>query len=409
MTLTRVLFVDDEPLVLRALERMAHRSRDLLDATFATSGEDAVELLTQKTFDVLVTDMRMPGMSGAALLEFAQQRFPSTARIILSGYTQYETALRALPVSHRFLAKPFRAEDLQAVVLRTAELQRMLSNPVLRELVGGAKDLPSRPSVYFELRRVLSDGSSSMQAIAKLIERDAGMTGRLLRAVNNAFFAPPSRITSIFQAVQYLGTETLSGLVLSVECFSNFEDTLVDCNLVPAGLERKAYLAASIASHLVSDETQRQDAFVAGLLHDCGLLLIAARRPSLVFEAVERSRANETSLCDAERALWGVSHGEVGAYLLGLWGLPYPVVEAVAQCRTPAAHSSSTVDVGVAVYLAVAFAEAAMTGDVASVVLDEALLMRAGMQGKLPDLIRMVERTIARNASEDTHAGSSLH
>ena len=244
-----------------------------------------------------------------------------------------------------------------------------------------------------------------MREIARIIERDAGITGRLLRTVNNAFFAPASRISSVQQAVPHLGTHTLVSLILSLECFGNFEDTLAACDFIPASLERKAYLAATIAQELVRDRVAQQDAFMGALLHDCGLLLVAAKHPEMVEAACKLMREESCTLPAAERKLWGVTHAEVGAYLLGLWGLPYPVVEAVAHCHAPEHHQGNEVDVGAAVYIAAAFADAAMAGDVASVVLDEAMLVRLGLAGSLPELIATVERIINRPDDEVSGEG----
>jgi HD superfamily phosphohydrolase YqeK len=199
----------------------------------------------------------------------------------------------------------------------------------------------------------------------------------------------------------------LTSLILTLECFGNFEDTLAECDLVPASLERTAYLAATIARELTQDRTAREDAFVAALLHDCGLLLVAARRPGMLEKAVKVAREESCTLVQAEQKVWGTTHAEVGAYLLGLWGLPYPVVEAVANCHAPDRHPGPTLDVGVAVYLASAFAEAAMIGDVASVILDEALLARTGLAGSLPELITTVENMISRPSQVDDEDESS--
>lgn len=403
--LIRVLFVDDEPLVLRALGRMTNALRSECEASFCSSGEEALELMSTRSFDVLVSDMRMPGMDGAAVLAHAERRFPECARIILSGYTHYEAALRALPVCHRFLSKPLRAEDLRMVLLRTVALHQLLSDERMRKLVGVAKDLPARPQVYFQLRSALANPATPIRNIARIVERDAGVTGRLMRAVNNAFFAPAQRITNAQQAVSHLGTELLTGLVLSLECFGNFEDTLAECSLVPSTLERKAYLAASITNELLSDTTQRQDAFLAALMHDSGLLLSAARQPDLVGQAVQLAAAEHCSLAAAERKLWGTTHGEIGAYLLGLWGLPYPVVEAVARCHSPEQHSGPDIDVAAAVYLAAALSDAAMSGDTSAVELDAEFVTRKNLQGRLPDLIERVDRIIG--ASDEVESVSA--
>jgi HD-like signal output (HDOD) protein len=353
--------------------------------------------------------MRMPGMDGAAVLAQAEKKFPSTARIILSGYSQYEAALRALPVCHRFLSKPLRADELRMVLLRTVALHRLLEDPAMRELVGGVKDLPARPTVYFQLRSALANPSSSMRHVARVVERDSGITGRLLRSVNNAFFAPSQRITSVEQAVTHLGTEMLTGLVLSLECFGNFEDTLAECALVPSSLERKAFLAATIASSLLTDRTQQQDAFLSALLHDSGLLLAAARQPKLVADAVQLAKSEGVSLPKAERKLWGTSHAEIGAYLLGLWGLPYTIVEGVARAQSHEQLLGSEIDVASAVYIAVALAEAAMNGDPSEVDLDPDFIARKKLEGRLPELIQNVERIIGAEAPQDDETKPSAH
>ena len=405
----RVLFVDDEPLVLRALGRMTSALRSECEATFCNSGEEALDTMAKAPFDVLVSDMRMPGMDGAAVLAQAEKKFPSTARIILSGYSQYEAALRALPVCHRFLSKPLRADDLRMVLLRTVALHRLLEDPSMRELVGGVKDLPARPTVYFQLRSALANPSSSMRHVARVVERDAGITGRLLRSVNNAFFAPAQRITSVEQAVTHLGTEMLTGLVLSLECFGNFEDTLAECSLVPSSLERKGFLAATIASSLLTDRTQQQDAFLSALLHDSGLLLAAARKPKLVANAVELAKADGISLATAERKLWGTSHAEIGAYLLGLWGLPYTIVEGVARAQSQEQLLGPDLDVASAVHIAVALAEAAMNGDASEAELNPDFLARKGLTGRLPELIQKVERIVGTEVSQDDETKPSAH
>jgi HD-like signal output (HDOD) protein/ActR/RegA family two-component response regulator len=388
----RALFVDDEPLILRALARMASSLPAECQASFCASGEEALDLMTKSPFDVLVCDMRMPGMDGAAVLTQAERRFPETARVILSGFTQYEVALRALPICHRFVSKPLRAEDLRMVLTRTVDLHALLSDPALRKLVGSDKDLPTRPQVYFQLRGALADPSSSLHTIARIVERDAGVTGRVMRAVNNAFFAPARRITSAQEAVSRIGTDVLTGLVLSLECSASFEDALLACSLEPDALERKAYLAASITHELLTDKTQRQDAFLAALLQDAGLLLSAAKQPALVAQAVRLAASEDCSLPSVERRLWGTSHGEIGAYLLGLWGLPYPVVDAVARCYAPEQHTSAELDVPAAVYLAAALAEAALRGDTRNVQLDQGFLARKHLAAKLPELIARVDR-----------------
>jgi HD-like signal output (HDOD) protein len=284
-----------------------------------------------------------------------------------------------------------RIEDLRAVLVSTVESHALLSDPALRKLVGADKELPTRPQVYFELRRALADPATSMNAITRIVERDAGVTGRVMRAVNNAFFAPAQRIASTQQAVSRLGIETLTGLVLSLECFTAFEHTMSACLLEPDALERKAFLAASITRELLADKMQREDAFLAALMQHAGLLLFATKQPALVAEAVQVATREHCLLPSAERRLWGTSHGEIGAYLLGMWGLPYSVVDAVARCYAPERHTSSELDVPAAVCLASALAEYALNPEARGVALDEEFIRRKHLEDRLPGLIERVD------------------
>jgi YesN/AraC family two-component response regulator len=87
----RILFVDDEPRVLQGIQRGLRGMRAEWETEFANSGAEALETMAQAPFDVVITDMRMPGMDGAQLLDLVKARFPRTVRIILSGQSDRET------------------------------------------------------------------------------------------------------------------------------------------------------------------------------------------------------------------------------------------------------------------------------------------------------------------------------
>lgn len=106
MSRKRVLFVDDEQEVLEGLRNLLRRNRHEWDMVFALGGYEALAELSRGTVDVVVTDMRMPGMDGAQLLAQVKTVSPSTARLVLSGHAEKEAILRALPVAHQFLSKP---------------------------------------------------------------------------------------------------------------------------------------------------------------------------------------------------------------------------------------------------------------------------------------------------------------
>lgn len=348
----RILFVDDEPAILKGLERLLRPMRDQWEMAFVESGEAAVSQLEQTPCDVIVTDMGMPGMDGAVLLQRVQERFPQVVRIVLSGRSDLEASMRAVPVAHQFLAKPCDPGNLKEVVERAANLQALLRKEMIRKIVGTLRDLPSRPAVYAALLAAIANPSSSLAGIATIMEQDQALLAKVLQLVNSAFFGLARRITSIRQAVSYLGLNTLKNLALSVEVFRAFAGERQFPGFSLEALQRHVLLTATIAKRLLTEPREAEDALVAGMLHDIGLLILAVRLPEHFTRVLERAVVEEQPLYAVEEEENGFTHAEIGAYLLGLWGLPYPVVEAVACHHVPQRVGAKRFDVLSAVYVA---------------------------------------------------------
>lgn len=139
----RILFVDDEKNILDGVRRMLHAARNRWEMEFATSGDAALLASKERPFDVVVTDLRMPGMNGAELLSHIRDQFPGTARIVLSGYSEPALADRAAPVAYRVLGKPCNAKELVDTIERVCTLQDLLCTPALRHIIGTITELPS--------------------------------------------------------------------------------------------------------------------------------------------------------------------------------------------------------------------------------------------------------------------------
>lgn len=185
--MTRILFVDDEIRILEGLQRMLRPQRKEWEMAFAPGGQAALTMLEASTFDVIVSDMRMPGIDGAALLETVRQKYPSVLRIILSGYTELEASYRAVPVAHQFLLKPCDPDALRAAIERATSLVEVLNSKMLASLVGSLQELPSLPRTYAELRHALSDPDSSIDQVVRIVEQDVAITAKVLQLVNSAF------------------------------------------------------------------------------------------------------------------------------------------------------------------------------------------------------------------------------
>lgn len=347
-----ILFVDDEPHILQGLQNLLRRHRHKWTMVFACGAEAALAALEQRPFDVVVSDMRMPGTDGVALLGQVKQKCPETVRIILTGQAERETALRAVPVAHQFLSKPCDAALLENVIERACKLREVIGDPSVRGLVGEVQRLPSVPRVYAALRDALADDTTSVADIARVLEQDMAICAKLLQLVNSAFFRMARRITRVEDAVIYLGPDTVKDLVLSVEVFGAAEGEAELGGLSVESLQQHALHTANMASRMLADKAQADEAFMAGMLHDIGKLVLASQRPQHVRKALDAASQDGRPLYAVEEEMGGVTHAEVGAYLLGIWGLPYPIIEAVANHHHPTRVQQQAFDVLAAVHVA---------------------------------------------------------
>jgi HD-like signal output (HDOD) protein len=348
----RVLFVDDEPKILDGLRRMLRPQRLVWDMAFAAGGEEALAMLEDRSFDVIVSDMRMPGMDGAALLKVVFDKYPNVLRIVLSGYTELESSYRAVPFAHQFLLKPCDTEMLISTIERGTRLADTLHNESMAKIVGALGELPSAPRTYTELRLALSDSEAPVDRIVKIVEKDVAITAKLLQLVNSAFFGTVRTVVDVKTAVMYLGVKTLHDLVLSVEIGRAFDAKRRVEGFSIDQFQRHSNLTASIAVRISEAADFPAHTVAAALLHDAGKLVLADRAPENFARAISLAGREGRPLFSVEEELSGVSHAEVGAYLLSLWGLPYPVVEAVAHHHHPERVSSGAWNPVKAVYVA---------------------------------------------------------
>ena len=336
----RILFVDDEPHLLAGLKRALRPLRHEWDMVFVGSGAEALQLAEQMPFDAVVSDMRMPGMDGAELLGEIARRHPRTVRIILSGYSDEASVMGLVDRAHQFLAKPCDAVRLQSVLTRSFALQGLLTDERLQAIVSSLDALPSLPLIYRKLTRLLRSEDATVRAVGALIAEDPPMTAKLLQVVNSAFFSIGRRITNPEEAASLVGMDVLRGLALVSGIFRQFEAS--GSNVRTAWLERLwrhsllvGHLAQEVAKRENVDRATVDDAMTAGLLHDIGMLVFAFRMPAVWDQVQVLVRSADIPHWDAEVRIAGVPHNVLGAYLLGLWGLPQSIVEAVACNRQP--------------------------------------------------------------------------
>jgi HD-like signal output (HDOD) protein len=339
-TRKRILFVDDEPPVLNLLQTLFRHANPDWDSCFTDRASRALALMDEEPFDVVVSDMRMPEMSGAQLLEQVSRRYPRTARLILSGYADQPMSVQALGFAHQYLSKPFTLAGLQSALNRIFGVRRFVQDPALQQALGGLNLLPSAAATHQQFMRDIASPSVTSDQLAGSIAQDVALTAKALQLVHSAFFGAPRPLTLARECVQALGVGLLRALTTA--------NRLVLPPTVPvlAGLDldqvnRQAVAVGLRASRIMAFERATPDtvkiAFTAGMLHPLGRIALAFTFPDHHVEVMRRVSEGSESLIDAERDVFGVTHLQAGAYVLGLWGIPESVVEIVAHLHRPSA------------------------------------------------------------------------
>jgi putative nucleotidyltransferase with HDIG domain len=351
-----ILFVDDEAMVLDGLHRMLRAMRHEWQMTFASSGPEALEILEKGSFDVIVTDMRMPGMDGGQLLNEVKERHPNVVRIILSGHSAKEKILHSIGPVHQYLSKPCDAEALKSTVSRACAMRHLLNSDSLISLVSAIESLPSLPSLYAEIMEEMNSQESSISRVGEIISKDVAMSAKVLQLVNSSFFGHPVHVSNPSRAAALIGLETLKALVLGVKIFSEFSGSDFPGYCTIANLWEHSvatgFLAKDTAESLGREQAEIDDCFLAGLMHDLGKLILLEKLPSACEEIVEDAAATGSSLIKAEQEALGTTHAQVGAYLLGIWGFSESIVDAIAFHHQPGEYANGNLTTLTIVHLA---------------------------------------------------------
>lgn len=385
----RLLFVDDEPLVLEGLRRALRSMRQEWETNFVNGGPAALEALSRESYDAVISDMRMPGMDGAQLLEEVKRQHPEVIRMVLSGQSSREAVLRSISPAHQYLSKPCDPQELKLRLAQAFGTRDLLENSALKAIVSGLKSVPSLPAFYDDLMCELQSADASMTRVAEIISKDVGMTAKILQLANSAFIGLRCHVSSPKQAVCMIGTEMVRALVLSVHIFSQLEDRpLLGASWTDLWEHslRVGSLAQQIGAEGKFPKQVVDECFTAGLLHDVGKAVLLAEMPKPYGEILNRIAADpQKTARDIEREVLGCTHADVGAYLMGIWGLPSPLLQAVAFHDHPADSLENRFGPVIAVHAADAVCSESDPSRLSQDVhLDESFLAQLGLQEKAP-------------------------
>ena len=360
----RILFVDDEPMVLKGLQRTLRKMRQDWDMTFVSSGREALNVLVKKPMDVIVSDMRMPEMDGGRLLAEVKKQHPHVVRIILSGQLDQEMTLKSVQLAHQSLSKPCDSEVLKHTLAKLFALRDFLSDKSIKSIISQIESLPSMPSIYTEIVTEMQADDPAIKKVGEIISKDLSMTAKILQMVNSAFFGLFRKINSPEQAVMMLGLETIKALVLSVKIFSEFNQKEFSWFKID-DLFNHSLAVSLYAKTIIKNENLGQElinnSMMAGLLHDLGKLILATNFEKPYRQVLAAAQGTGKNLLDLEYEAFGTSHAEIGAYLMGLWRLDNSTIEAIAFHHLPVRSMTQNIGLLTAVHVANALDHEART------------------------------------------------
>jgi HD-like signal output (HDOD) protein/ActR/RegA family two-component response regulator len=331
---TTVLLIDDDAFVLEALGDVIASRRPAWKVVRAPSMEEGLSLLVEFQAEAAVVDIGLGGGDGVATLEIMRRDFPHVLRVVLSGNIEAGVRARAAVAAHRYLSKPCDAARLIAVIEQGLAVRALLEGHAVRAAIGKIGPLPAAPRSYIELTNALENPATSLPALAAIVQQDVATCAKVLQFANSGFFAMARPITDVQSALAYLGIDLLRALVLSAGALSAFRPRTGQ-RFSAAALSEHGMSVAQAAKSLADGRLPANEVFVAAMLHDVGKLVLSVHLPLQFDAAVTRAMSTGQPVHVVERELYGFTHSEVGAYLLGLWGLPSSIVEGVAFHHDP--------------------------------------------------------------------------
>ncbi len=344
----KILFVDDELNVLNGIKRMLYSMKSEWEIFYAQNGMQALDILKKNKIDIIISDIKMPGMDGAQLLSEVKNKYPQIIRITLSGYANETYALKNTRNVHQSLIKPTNAKDIKNTIERALNLRKLLNNDEIQKTINAVGQLPSLPEIYIKLEKEINAPNFSIERIANIVSTDPLITAKILQLTNSAFFGLPIKTTNIKQALNYIGITTFQTLVLTIKLFDSISKNNPNIKLyknIFNHSKKVAFIAKKLSCKKNITKQKSEEIFISGLLHDIGKLIILKDIGTKKINCI--AELNEYELKKLK-----TSHAEIGAYLLGIWGFSDNIVEAVAFHHSKDLYSLNVNDIATFVFTA---------------------------------------------------------
>lgn len=209
----------------------------------------------------------------------------------------------------------------------------------VKEFLKKAEKIPTIPGVALEIQRIVADPRSAADDLSRIIQNDQSLTAKVMRMVNSAYYGLRQKVKSVKQAVVILGFNTVKSLAVSAALLDRFP-TGGEVHGFHRGKFWEHTIAVAAISRMLAQrmkvpKDEEEVYFISGLLHDLGKVILDQYFPERFTEVLDRIRSANLSFIEAERALGGVHHAEIGGLLAAQWEFPPEHIAAIRFHHEP--------------------------------------------------------------------------
>lgn len=349
--------------------------------------EEALRRIAGDEVDLVFADGKAGVAGDGDLLQRARLARPEVLRLFVVDPIEREELGAAVLDAHGTIVRGRGEAAVRSEVVRAVELARRLNTPRLHNLLAHIDSLPTAPALWLEFSQRSKDPNTTVTDLGSIVQRDMGLTARVLAAVNSAIHGLRRTIVDPGEAASLMGLDALQSLILSVETMNRFDDKALKHFTVESVWQRSHQVAKAARAILEAERCDKrmvEEGYLAGLMHDCGELLLATCRADR-FEFARTLALRDGALRhDLEARLFGVDHAHIGAHLMQRFGLPQGVIEAVAFHHEPSRWIEPDFSVLTAVHVASCAVEDPLReGGDGLALLDRAHLERTGRAARL--------------------------
>jgi putative nucleotidyltransferase with HDIG domain len=355
-TESQILLFSDIPDEVELIENVLREVSGLETVQIAKDEKTALDLLAKEKFELVFARSQKGALACTDFLNDVWKVNPRSTRFLLAdGAPDAEALVRCALGAHQLIPTPLDPQQLSTALERANSIKRFVKSDRIHTLVSRMRTLPSRPSLYVELMRELRSVNASAATVGELVSKDLAISTKLIQVANSAFFGLEQHVSEPASAVLQLGLETTTALVLSIEAFARFDKVkplYFSIDKVWKHSQQVADAARKICQAIGCEADLTANAFTAGLLHDIGKLALAQNFEEDYQRAIKESETRKLPIFEVEEIVFGGTHADTGAYLLAVWGLPLPIVEAVADHHLAPAHLTAPFSASTALHLA---------------------------------------------------------